>query len=142
MKPGDESESLRGSFSMPSEVGSIPSSVDKLVQLLKAAGCLEDKQTDIEMAAFEALANAVIHGNHEDASKRVHIRYYCRPGEDIAIVVKDEGAGFNPDKVPDPTAPENLEAEHGRGILMMRAFMDEVKYEAGGTELHLRKKLR
>lgn len=142
MNRGDESESLRGGFSMPSEVASIPSCVDKLVQLLKAAGCLEDKQTDIEMAAFEALANAVIHGNREDARKLVHIRYVCRPGEDIAIVVKDEGPGFSPDRVPDPTAPENLEAEHGRGILMMRAFMDEVRYEAGGTELHLRKKLR
>ena len=142
MNRGDRSESLRGSFSMPSEVGSIPSCVDKLVQLLKAAGCLEDKQTDIEMAAFEALANAVIHGNREDAKKLVHIQYVCRPGEDIAIVVKDEGTGFSPDKVPDPTTPENLEAEHGRGILMMRAFMDEVRYEAGGTELHLRKKLR
>jgi len=142
MKPGDESGSLRGSFTMPSEVASIPSCVDKLVQLLKSAGCLEDKQTDIEMAAFEALANAVIHGNREDASKRVHIHYHCRPGEDIAIVVKDEGQGFSPERVPDPTAPENIEAEHGRGILMMRAFMDEVRYEANGTELHLRKKLR
>lgn len=141
MNRGDEA-SLRGSFSMRSEVGSIPESVDKLVQLLKASGCLNDKQTDIEMAAFEALANAVIHGNREDASKQVHIHYACRPGEDIAIVVRDEGTGFNPEKVPDPTAPENIEAEHGRGILMMRAFMDEVRYEAGGTELHLRKKLR
>lgn len=142
MKPGDESASLRGSFSMPSEISSIPSSVDKLVQLLKASGCLQDKQTDIEMAAFEALANAVIHGNHEDAQKQVHIDYQCRPGKDIAIVVRDEGNGFSPEKVPDPTTPENIEAEHGRGILMMRAFMDEVRYEAGGTELHLRKKLR
>ena len=142
MKRGDESESLRGSFSMPSQVSSIPSCVDKLVQLLKEAGCLADKQTDIEMAAFEALANAVIHGNHEDATKQVHVHYHCRPGEDIAIVVKDEGTGFSPERVPDPTAPENIEAEHGRGILMMRAFMDEVRYEAGGTELHLRMKLR
>lgn len=142
MSGSDESKSLRGSFSIPSEIARIPSCVDKLVELLKASGCLQDKQTDIEMATFEALANAVIHGNHEDASKQVHIQYACRPGEDIAIVVKDEGTGFSPEKVPDPTAPENIEAEHGRGILMMRAFMDEVRYEAGGRELHLRKKLR
>jgi serine/threonine-protein kinase RsbW len=142
MKAGDPSESQRGSFSIPSQVSSIPPSVDKLIGLIRAAGCLGDIQTDIEMAAFEALANAVIHGNREDVNKQVHIHYQCRPGEEVVIVVRDEGTGFSPEKVPDPTTPENLEAEHGRGILMMRAFMDEVRYEAGGTELHLRKKLR
>jgi anti-sigma regulatory factor (Ser/Thr protein kinase) len=56
-------------------------------------------------------------------------------------VIKDEGPGFDPARVADPTAGENIEAEHGRGILLMKTFMDEVRYENGGKEVHLRKKL-
>jgi serine/threonine-protein kinase RsbW len=123
-----------------SEVNSIAPAVDKIVAQIRESQCLPGKEPDVEMALFEALANAVIHGNHEEKSKSVRISCRQEPGDRVHIVVRDQGAGFDPAAVPDPTRPENLEAEHGRGILMMKAFMDEVHFEKGGTEVHLVKK--
>ncbi|MFY9532119.1 MAG: ATP-binding protein [Candidatus Acidiferrales bacterium] len=127
-------------FLVRSEIDAIGPSVDKLIQRIKDAHGILEKESDIEIALFEALANAVIHGNREDASKQVHIRCRCQAGREVSIVVKDEGQGFDPSKVPDPR--ENIEAEHGRGILLMKTFMDDVHFEKGGTEVHMRKELR
>jgi serine/threonine-protein kinase RsbW len=134
-------ETLQGDFSIPSEINAIGPAVDKIIGVISRAGCVPPNQSDIEIAVFEALANAVIHGNGQDRRKRVHILCRCQPGQRLSIVVRDEGAGFDPVKVPDPTAPENVESDHGRGILLMRAFMDEVQFAAGGTEVHLCKRL-
>jgi serine/threonine-protein kinase RsbW len=128
-------------FSFASEIDAISPSVDKTIAMIKESGCVLEDQMTLEVALFEAFANAVIHGNQQDARKQVHIECKCCPGDEIRIRVRDEGQGFDVSKVPDPTAPENIESEHGRGILMMRTFMDEVRYEAGGTEVHLRKRL-
>jgi serine/threonine-protein kinase RsbW len=123
-----------------SEVNSIAPAVDKIVGQIRDSQCLPGKEPDVEMALFEALANAVIHGNHEEKSKKVRISCRQESEDRVHIIVIDQGAGFDPGAVPDPTRPENLEAEHGRGILMMKAFMDEVRFEKGGTEVHLVKK--
>jgi serine/threonine-protein kinase RsbW len=125
---------------VPSEIEAIGPAVDKVIQDLKDARGIPQAQSDIEIALFEALANAVIHGNHQDVSKRVQISCRCHAGREISIIVKDEGRGFDPSEVPDPS--EHIEAEHGRGILLMKTFMDEVHFEKGGTEVHMRKKLR
>jgi len=132
---------LQFKFSIPSDINAIGPAVDKIIEAIEKAGCLPENHSDMEIAAFEALANAVIHGNGQDAHKKVHITCHCESGEDVAIVVRDEGRGFDPRRVPDPTQPENLESEHGRGILLMKTFMDDVRYEAGGTEVHMRKKV-
>ena len=94
--------------------------------------------SDVEIAVREALANAIIHGNHEDRRKYVHITCRCEPHE-VSIAVKDEGKGFDVKNVPDPTAPENIGSVHGRGIHVMKALMDEVRFEEGGVVVHMRK---
>jgi serine/threonine-protein kinase RsbW len=86
----------------------------------------------------EALANAIIHGNHENSGKHVHVRCRCEPIE-ISIAVKDEGRGFDIEKIADPTAPENQGSIHGRGIYLMKALMDEVRFEEDGVVVHMRK---
>ena len=126
---------------MPSEIGSIAPTVDQIVSQIRGSLCLTGKEQDLEVALFEALANAVIHGNREQSAKRVNISCRYEPKKCVSIVVRDQGAGFDPAAVPDPTSPENLSAEHGRGILMMKTFMDEVRFEKGGTEVHMLKKL-
>lgn len=127
-------------LSMKSEIDAISPFVDELMRSIKQIHCDPGSEFAIELALREALANAVLHGNREDSSKKVHVRCECDKGFGVALVVRDEGTGFDLDKVPDPLAPENLGAEHGRGILLMKQFMDEIHYERGGTEVHMRKR--
>jgi serine/threonine-protein kinase RsbW len=122
---------------IPSEINSIAPAVDAIVARIRESRCLAGRETDVEVALFEALANAVIHGNHEEKSKSVCVSCRHENGERVSIVIRDQGAGFDPGAVPDPTRPENLDAEHGRGILMMKTFMDEVYFAKGGTEVHM-----
>jgi serine/threonine-protein kinase RsbW len=124
--------------SLPSEVAAISPFVDKLMVLTRKCGCIPDGDIDVEIALREALANAIIHGNHENPQKHVYVHCRCGPGE-VSVVVKDEGRGFDVGKVPDPTAPENRGLVHGRGIYLMRALMDEVSFEEGGIVLYMRK---
>jgi serine/threonine-protein kinase RsbW len=124
--------------SLPSEVAAISPFVDKLMLLIRKCGCVPEGESDVEIALREALANAIIHGNHENPRKHVHVRCRCNPDE-VSIAVKDEGRGFDTNKMADPTAPENTRSIHGRGIYLMKAFMDEVRFEEGGVVVHMRK---
>jgi serine/threonine-protein kinase RsbW len=113
--------------------------VDKLMLLLRNCGCVCEGVSDVEIALREALANAIVHGNHEDRRKHVHVTCRCEP-EEVSIAVKDEGNGFDINNVTDPTAPENIRSVHGRGIHLMKALMDEVCFEEGGVVVHMRKR--
>ena len=124
--------------SLPSEVAAISPFVDRLMLLFRKCGCVSDGESGVEIALREALANAIIHGNHENPGKHVRVRCRCEPSE-ISIAVKDEGRGFDINKIADPTAPENTRSVHGRGIYLMKALMDEVRFEEGGVVVHMRK---
>ena len=124
--------------SLPSEVAVISPFVDKLMLLLRNCSCVPEGVSDVEIALREALANAIIHGNHEDRRKHVHVACRCEPDE-VSIAVKDEGTGFDTNNLPDPTAAENIGSVHGRGIHVMKALMDEVRFEEGGVVVHMRK---
>ncbi len=90
------------------------------------------------LALEEALVNAIKHGNDNDPSKSVRIE--CRLGADrFEIEIEDEGPGFEPEDVPDPTAEENLEKPSGRGIMLMCAFMTRVDYQGRGNRVLLEK---
>ena len=124
--------------SLPSEVAAISPFVDKLMLLIRKCGCVPQGESDVEIALREALANAIIHGNHENPRKHVYVCCRCQPDE-VSIAVKDEGRGFDINKMADPTAPENTGFVHGRGIYLMKALMDEVRFEEGGVVVHMRK---
>jgi serine/threonine-protein kinase RsbW len=124
--------------SLPSEVAAISPFVDRLMVLFRKCGCVSQGESDVEIALREALANAIIHGNHESPRKQVYVRCPCKPDE-VSIAVKDEGRGFELNKIADPTAPENTGAVHGRGIYLMKALMDEVHFEEGGVVVRMRK---
>jgi len=96
-------------------------------------------EVDIEVALREALLNAIIHGNREDPRKHVYVTIFCGTDGEVAMTIRDEGAGFDSSSVPDPTAPEHRMSTHGRGIYLMRALMDEVSFEEGGTVVYMRK---
>ena len=124
--------------SLPSEVAAISPFVDKLMLLLRNCACVPEGVSDVEIALREALANAILHGNHEDRRKHVHVTRRCEPDE-VSIAVKDEGKGFDTDNVPDSTAPQNIGSIHGRGIHVIRALMDEVRFDEGGAVIHMKK---
>ena len=93
----------------------------------------------IKLAVEEGLNNAIRHGNALDPRKTVHLKYEVRPDR-VVIEIADEGAGFDPQGVPDPTADENLEKPNGRGIMLMRAYMDEVRFSKDGRHLRMVKR--
>jgi serine/threonine-protein kinase RsbW len=124
---------------MPSEIKAISPFVNRLMRLIEGSRCVEGDESAVELALREALSNAVVHGNAMDAHKFVHVRCQCELGNGVSIIVADQGQGFDPNAVPDPLAVERLEAEHGRGIHLMKVAMDEVRFERGGTEVHMRK---
>jgi serine/threonine-protein kinase RsbW len=122
---------------IPSEVKAISPLVDRLMRLIEGSHCITGEEHAVELALREALSNAVVHGNRLDAHKLVHVRCGCKGGKGISITVSDQGQGFDPSAVPDPLSVDNLEAEHGRGIHLMKLAMDEVSFEPRGAEVHM-----
>jgi serine/threonine-protein kinase RsbW len=95
----------------------------------------EEKLPGLLLAVTEAVTNAIIHANKCDETKKVTMNV-LKDDHKLIITVKDEGKGFDPAKVPDPTAPENLLKDSGRGLYLMKIYMDELKYNVtpSGTE--------
>ena len=98
-------------------------------------GLKEDKLPGLLLSVTEATTNAIIHANKSDKEKKVKITVNVEEKK-LIICIKDEGSGFDPQNVPDPTAPENLLKDSGRGLYLMKVYMDEVKYKVTpeGTE--------
>ena len=101
----------------------------------------------ISIAVRESVANAMKHGNKSDEAKRVRVEFTTSPADrpsELAIVVQDQGEGFDPGTVADPLAPENLLKSSGRGIFLIRSFMDEVEHRRipeGGMEVRMVKRI-
>jgi serine/threonine-protein kinase RsbW len=122
-------------------------SVDQVEELVMSeaakAGFDEDSQHQIGMAVRECAVNAVVHGNRYNRNKKVHLDVE-RTQTGITVVIGDEGAGFDVNSIADPLAPENLLKQSGRGIMIIRAFVDEFDMHprpGGGTEVRLVKNL-
>lgn len=127
---------------LPSRLEAVATAAEKAAQMANQAGLGDDAAFGVDLAVREAVTNAVLHGNREDAAKTVEVVFHYTPAA-FAISVRDQGAGFHPEDVPDPTAAENLLKTSGRGILFMRTFMDEVewtRHPAGGTVVRLVKR--
>jgi len=109
---------------------------DEIVAAAGAYNYGEEVIFALRLSLEEALSNAIRHGNVGDADKRVYIRYAI-DADRIDITVRDEGGGFDPASIPDPTAAENLENPSGRGIMLMRAYMNKVEYNPKGNQVRL-----
>jgi serine/threonine-protein kinase RsbW len=120
-----------------SEMKAVSPLVDRLMRLIEGSRCVPGAEPAVELALREAVNNAVVHGNRLDAHKLVQIRCRCQLGKGVSIIVRDQGQGFDPNAVPDSLAVENLKAEHGRGIYLMKVAMDAVSFERGGTEVRM-----
>jgi serine/threonine-protein kinase RsbW len=94
----------------------------------------QDSYGKILVSTLEGVNNAIVHGNKSDPEKNVNIDFKFRNNE-LKIKISDEGPGFKPDKVPDPTAPENIEELNGRGIFLMSHLADEIKFNKKGNSV-------
>ena len=126
---------------IPSEVKAISPLVDRLMRLIEGSHCITGEEQAVQIALREALNNAVVHGNRLDARKLVHVRCRCKVGNGISLIVSDQGHGFDVRTISDPVSVENLVAEHGRGIQLMKSAMDEVSFQQRGSEVHMCKRL-
>jgi serine/threonine-protein kinase RsbW len=138
-KPRFTEDSLEVHTWLRSEIALISPFTDWLMNLIAGSRCVRGKEEFVELALREAMNNAMLHGNRMDARKLVHVRCCCQNTKGLFIVVRDQGHGFDPNNIPNPLAVENLLAEHGRGIYLMKWAVDEVSFERGGTEVHIRK---
>jgi serine/threonine-protein kinase RsbW len=127
---------------MPSKIQAISPLVDRLMKLIEGSQCVPGEEFDVELALREALENAVIHGNQEDPDTKVHVCCRCQPGKEISIVVTDQGKGFDFEKTVRNGITTDPDSEHGRGIQLMKAYMDDVHFEQDGSEVHMRKRSR
>lgn len=135
--------SLRANLVLASRFENIEVAERALVDLCHRAGCAEDEEYWLVTALREAVANAVRHGNRQDPDRIVRVAYTI-DNSTVTIRVEDEGSGFDPADIPDPTAPENLLSPSGRGIFYMRQFMNRVDFDStanGGTAVVMVKDL-
>ena len=113
--------------------------IQELIERQLQQSNFHDKEIfGIRLALEEAIVNAIKHGNQMDRDKQVRIAYRILP-EQFDVMIVDEGPGFNPEDVPDPTSPENLERPCGRGLLLMRHYMSHIAYVGCGNTVVMSK---
>ena len=132
----------RITYTLESSLESVNKVEQAAEQMAKKAGIEEDEIFRVAMAVREAAVNAVLHGNSYDPDKRITASFE-NTGDALVIRIADQGKGLDPETLPDPLAPENLLRGSGRGIFLIRSFMDEVHFKQlhPGTELTLIKHL-
>ena len=129
-------------LSLPSRIETVAKAANAVADFVSRSGISEEAAFGIDMAVREAVTNAVVHGNEQDEQKAVELTLKSSP-EAVEISVHDQGPGFNPNEVPDPTEEENILKTSGRGIFFMRSFMDEVDWflpPEGGTTVRMLKR--
>ncbi len=130
------------SYTLDSSLETIDSAEEKATIIATELGFADDEIMQISMAVREGAVNAVLHGNAYAGDKKVTLAFE-RTANDLVITIRDQGPGMDLSKIPNPLAPENLLKTSGRGIFLMRSFMDEVEIRPSqtGTELKLIKRV-
>ena len=112
--------------------------VESMIETLRVQYCINDEQYgNMLLASVEAVTNAIEHGNNLDEQKIVDIEA-CKCQASFRLSIRDQGKGFNPDGLPDPTKPEFREQPDGRGVFLMRKLADEVSFREGGRCVEMR----
>lgn len=128
----------KGDYVIPSRTDAGRRIIEELTEQLQRDQWASHDIFSVQLAMEEALVNAIKHGNRLDLAK--HVRISCRVARDrLRIEVADEGGGFDPATVPNPTEPDHLDSPRGRGIMLMRSFMSRVEYNDAGTSVTLEK---
>lgn len=128
---------------MDSTLETVDNAEQAATKIAADAGFDEDEVMQISMAVREAAINAVLHGNAYSPEKKVALDFE-KTSSDLVITIRDQGRGLNLESIPNPLDPENLLKASGRGIFLMRSFMDDVQIHPSqsGTEIKLVKHVR
>lgn len=130
----------RFTTTIPADPAAMSMVVDRVTGMLEKREWPEDDVTAVQLALTEAVANAIRHGCRGDITKHVQCSVGCDESDELAIVVRDPGCGFDPGGVPDALDPANALKPSGRGIFLMRVLMDYVSFADGGREVQMRKR--
>ena len=123
---------------IPSEYESGQAVIERIMTSVSHAGFRDRDLFGIRLSVDEAVTNAIKHGNQQCREKSVRIQFQMNECS-VRIEIEDQGPGFRPEDVPDPTAEENLERPSGRGLMLMREFMTRIQYNAKGNLVVLEK---
>src|SRR5439155_20761443 len=127
---------------LPRHIEAVAEAAAAAANFAQSCGVGDESAFGIDIAVREAVTNAIVHANKEDETKSIEVSFNC-VGRALEIEIKDQGEGFDAASVPDPTVAANLLKTSGRGIFLMRNFMDEVRWSSrpeGGTTLHMVKR--
>jgi serine/threonine-protein kinase RsbW len=129
-------------ITLPNELRSIKEASENILIMLQSKN-IQDKDVlfDVKLSLDEAVRNAIVHGNKDKRNSVVRVHYNVDT-EKIELMVEDEGAGFDPEKLPDPTQKENLLKEKGRGVYLIKNLMDKVEYSEKGNCVRMIKYLK
>jgi serine/threonine-protein kinase RsbW len=128
---------LEFSSTIHADVQEISPVVEGVMAIVRRIGCAVGREFEVETALREALANAIVHGAKRDASKQIQFCVSCDEDRGLLIVVRDPGEGFDPASIAAPIVGKELFSTHGRGIYLINQLVDEVRFEKGGTEIHM-----
>jgi serine/threonine-protein kinase RsbW len=124
--------------SFPSDTKFAHGLIEQVMEQVRSHGWTNRNEFAVNMALEEALINAVQHGNNSDPAKQVH--FICRlNGQRIYVRIEDEGSGFDPDAVSDPTDTEHIMVASGRGVLLIKSFVTQVRWNEKGNVLEFEK---
>ena len=112
--------------------------IEQIVEIVTKMECAAGKEYEVRLAIEEAMVNAIVHGCKEDPTKKIQCCVSCDAERGILIIIRDPGPGFDPASIPSPIVGENIFATHGRGIFLINQLVNEVRFERGGTEIHMR----
>ena len=133
-------EPITKSWTIPSTNAQAARVQQEIVEAIQQQGCYKREAVfAVRLALDEALVNAVKHGNQNDPNKTIHIDFKI-DDQRLIVEVQDEGTGFAPADLPDPTAPENISRPNGRGVMLMRAYMTDVDFNRQGNRVILTKR--
>ena len=125
---------MKRNIDIASEISNIHKIENAIDELSNELHINKDAYGKILVATLEAVNNAIIHGNKTDISKQVKVLFVLKK-RSLNIIVKDEGTGFNPGNIPDPTSPENIENLHGRGVYLMNNLADDIEFNPDGNQV-------
>jgi serine/threonine-protein kinase RsbW len=127
---------MRIEFEIESVISSLRIVENTIDEITGKIGISQDNYGKILVSTLEAVNNAIVHGNRSDPAKIVKIGInYTR--NNLKIIISDQGNGFKPDNLPDPTRPDNIESINGRGVFLMSRLADEIAYNKKGNTVTL-----